>query len=235
MQNNKRKILIVEDERLFAEYLKNILEKEGYEVVDIIDNGTQAITTALQHKPDLILMDNILKDHISGCQAAVEIHRRNPKIETIFLTAYADDEMIEYAMEADAVAYLMKPYLEEEILATIKLFFAHKESLFPKTESGETIKLCDDYIFNKKNQQLFKGEEVIHLGKKVRKLLEILIANKDKSVSNEQLYSYIWGEPKNDKTLRSLIYRMRHLVDCNLIENINGLGYKIKSIEERSG
>ena len=233
MQSDKEKILIVEDERLFAEYLKDILESEGYEVVDIIDNGTQAITTALQERPNLILMDNILKDHISGCEAAVEIHRREPKIEIIFLTAYADDEMIEYAMEANAAAYLMKPFIEEEILATIKLLFAHQQPKIPL--ESENVKLCDGYVFNKKRHQLLKNQQEIHLGKKVRKLLEILVENKDHSVSNEQLCSYIWGEQKNDKTLRSLIYRMRHLVDCNLIENINGLGYKIRGEEEVGG
>jgi len=231
MNNKKRSILIVEDEAIFAEYLEEILTKEGYKIVDTVDRGKDAIEKALLLKPDLVLMDNLLKDNISGCEAAVQIHHQNKEIQTIFLTAYADDEMIEYAMEADAVAYLMKPYIEEEILATIKLLFSHNDSLSLPIDN-ENIKLCDGYIFNRKSHALLKGSQEIHLGKKVQKLIEILIENRNVSVSNEQLCTYIWGEPKNDRTLRSLIYRMRHIVDCNMIENVNGLGYKIKSMEE---
>jgi len=227
MQKSKKRILIVEDEAISAEYLQDILIEEGYEIVAIVDKGADAIKTALSLKPDLILMDIILKDHISGCEAAVQIHQRNRELQIIFLTAYADDEMIEYAMEADALAYLMKPYREEEILATIKLLFSHSETLLP-IEERENIKLCNGYVFNTKKHRLLKGKQEIHLSKKTLKLVEILIKNKNISVSNEQLCTYIWGEPKNDRTLRSLIYRMRHIVNCNMIENVNGLGYKIE-------
>ena len=229
MHNTKKRILIVEDEAMFAKYLQDILTKEGYNIVGIVDKGAEAIEKALEIKPDLILMDILLKDNISGCEAAVKIHQTEKKIQTIFLTAYADEEMIKYAMEADAVAYLMKPYMEEEILATIKLLFSHNESQIPQIDN-ENIQLCDGYTFNTKRHCLIKDKKEIYLGKKVLKLVEILIENRNVSVSNEQLCTYIWGEPKNDRTLRSLIYRMRHIVDCNMIENINGLGYKIKSI-----
>jgi len=59
------------------------------------------------------------------------------------------------------------------------------------------------------------------------KLIEILAKNKNLSVSNEQISNFIWGEEKNDRTLRSLIYQVRQLIDNDLIQNINGLGYKI--------
>ena len=232
MLNANKRILIVEDETIFAEYLQDILTNEGYTIVGIVDTGEEAIEKALSLQPDLVLMDILLKDNISGCEAAVQIHHQNKEIQTIFLTAYADDEMIEYAMEADAMAYLMKPYMEEEILATIKLLFSHNESLLPQVDN-ENIKLCNEYIFNTKMHRLLKEKQEIHLGKKALKLVEILIENRNISVSNEQLCTYIWGEPKNDQTLRSLIYRMRHIVDCNMIENVNGLGYKIKSMEDK--
>jgi len=232
MQKNKKRILVVEDETIFAEYLQDILTKEGYKIVGVVDSGADAIKQALSLKPDLILMDIILKDNISGCEAAVQIHQKNKNIEIIFLTAYANEEMIEYAIEADAWAYLMKPYREDEILATIKLLFSHNQSLLPKMDT-ENLTLCNGYIFNTRKHRLLKDKQEIHLGKKTLKLIEILIKNKNISVSNEQLCSYIWGEAKNDRTLRSLIYRMRHIVDCNMIENVNGLGYKIEIKEKQ--
>ncbi|MBU1684563.1 winged helix-turn-helix domain-containing protein [Patescibacteria group bacterium] len=115
----------------------------------------------------------------------------------------------------------MKPYRENEILATIKLLFAHEKGVIPQIDE-ENIVLHHGYIFNTKQHRLFKENEEIPLGKKPLKLVEILAKNKNISVSNEQLCTYVWGESKNDRTLRSLIYRIRRLLDYNMIENVNG-------------
>ncbi len=221
-----KKILVVEDECISAEYLKEFLMKEGYDVVDIVNSGDEAIRQANNLKPDLILMDIMLNGKMSGCEAAVEIHQHNKEIKIIFLTAYAEEEMIEYAIDAEATAYLMKPYREHEILATIKLLFAHSADVISKSDT-EKIHLKNGYNFNLKQQRLFKENQEIPLGKKPLKLIEILAKNRSVSVSNEQLCSYIWGEYKNDRTLRSLIHRVRQLLDYDMIENVNGLGYKI--------
>ncbi len=221
-----KKILVVEDECISAEYLKEFLMKEGYDIVDIVNSGDEAIRQANNLKPDLILMDIMLNGKMSGCEAAVEIHQHNKEIKIIFLTAYAEEEMIEYAIDAEATAYLMKPYREHEILATIKLLFAHSADVISKSDT-EKIHLKNGYNFNLKQQRLFKENQEILLGKKPLKLIEILAKNRSVSVSNEQLCSYIWGEYKNDRTLRSLIHRVRQLLDYDMIENVNGLGYKI--------
>lgn len=223
---NNQKILIVEDELISAEYLKELLMNEGYEVLDVVNNGADALQKSIELKPDLILMDIMLTGNLSGCEAAVQIHQSNKAIKIIFLTAYAEEEMIEYAIDADATAYLMKPYRENEILATIKLLFAHEKMTLSAIDE-ENIVLEHGYTFNTKQQRLFKENQEVPLGKKPLKLVEILAKNKNVSVSNEQLCTYVWGESKNDRTLRSLIYRIRHLLDTDMIENVNGLGYKI--------
>ena len=225
MVENKKKILIVEDELVSAEYLKELLVDQNYDVVDIVDNGLKAIELSKTLKPDLILMDIILQGSMSGCEAALQIHNNNKNIKFIFLTAYSEQEMIDYAMDAGASAYLTKPYRENEILATTQLLLAYKATK-PILEQ-ENIPLKNGYSFNTKQHRLFKEDKEIHLGKKPLKLIEILVKNKNVSVSNEQICTYIWGENKNDKTLRSLIYRIRTAISHDMIQNINGLGYKI--------
>lgn len=221
-----KKILIVEDEPFFANYLKEMLVAEDYIIVGMVETGLDAIAYARQYKPDLILMDVMLKDAMSGSEAAVEIHQRDKSIKIIFLTAYAEEEMIEYAIDADAMVWLLKPYRDDEILATMKLILAHEEHLI-YAEDKEEISLKDGYIFNTKYHRLFKNNREVHLGKKLLKLIEILAKNKNISVSNEQLCTYIWGENKNDITLRSLVHRLRKLINNDMVENVNGLGYKI--------
>ena len=225
MTTQKKKILIVEDDLIAAEYLKEFLRSKGYDVPEIIDTGKEAIKQALLFKPDLILMDIMLQGKMTGSEAALQIHQNNRDIKIIFLTAYSEDEMIEFAIDAEATAYLLKPYRDDEILATIKLQFAQPHKQDP--EDSENIFLKDGYRYNTRLHRLFKGEEEVSLGKKPLKLIEILAKNKNISVSNEQICTYIWGEQKNGKTLRSLIHRIRSALNYDLIQNINGMGYKI--------
>ena len=226
MTEKRKKVLIVEDELISCEYLKELLTYHDYNIVDIVDNGIEAIKQSKILKPDIILMDIMLKGAMSGCEAAVQIHQNDNNIKIIFLTAYAEQEMIDYAVDAHASAYLIKPYRENEILATMRLLFADEEKTKPSGDK-EKIELKGGYIFNTKLHRLFKGNQEIELSKKMIKLIEILALNKNVSVSNAQICTFIWGENKNDKTLRSLIHRIRSTINQDIIQNINGLGYKI--------
>ena len=84
------KILIVEDELIAAEYLKMILEKKGWSVVDIVDNGVNALESVAKYNPHLVLMDIMIKGSKSGCEVAMNI-RNISNCSIIFTTAYADD------------------------------------------------------------------------------------------------------------------------------------------------
>ena len=98
-------IIIVEDEKIPAQFLKEILEKQGFNVLAICDTGIDAIEKSISLKPDIVFMDIMLKDGLSGCDAALKI---SACIQTkiIFLTAHSNDEMVEYALEAGAANYL---------------------------------------------------------------------------------------------------------------------------------
>ncbi len=228
-----RKILIVEDDLISAEYLKEILEREGYEIVDIVTKGKEAVDRCKSENIDLVLMDIMLEDNISGCEAAIKIRDIDPKIKIIFLTAYAEDEMIEYAYEAKAYGYLTKPYREKEILATVKLAFSHEECerVF-STKEEDKIFLKNGYVYSFKEHKLFKDDKEVPLSKKALKLIEILAKNRNRSVSKEQLFTYIWGENKNVSTLRSLIHRIRKTLGEDLIENISNIGYRLRIKQE---
>ncbi|HAE86390.1 TPA: hypothetical protein DCG86_00025, partial [Candidatus Marinimicrobia bacterium] len=131
----KRRILIVEDERIIAEDLRVTLESFGYEVIDIISSGEKAIKKAGETLPDLILMDIVLEGEMRGSEAAEIIHRKyNTPI--IFLTAYADENTLQMAKASEPYGYLIKPFEERELQATIEMFF-YKINLEKKLESSE--------------------------------------------------------------------------------------------------
>jgi len=225
------KILIVEDEIIPANYLKKVLEKEGYSVLAIIDKGQEAIAVARREKPQLILMDVMLKDHVSGCDAALEISRDNPDILIVFLTAYSDKEMIDFAIKSKAFGYLLKPYRDKEILATLALAKAQLSKPAVDTMNSFTdashIALVEGYYYNTLTQTLFNKKEEVPCGPKALELIRLLCEHKHSTVKIETIIESLWESKKSQQTLRSLIHRIRENTCQNLIVNVNKLGYKI--------
>ncbi len=224
----EKKILIVEDDILAATYLCELLEENGYEIVDVVTTGADAIKKAKALSPDLILMDILLKDQVSGCDAAFQISQNNPNIIIIFLTAHADKEMIEYAKKSKASAYLMKPYRDEEILATMSVILFKKQDQYLKKNSY-IVKLKNGYSFNLQTLSLSKAKKHIPLTPVKNRLIEILAKNTDIVVPHSQICNFIWGERREPATLRSLVYRTKQVIGEDLINNISGVGYSINS------
>ena len=107
--NNSKSILIVEDEAITALNLKLDLEDLGYNVIDIVDNGDDAIYKAVEYRPDLTIMDINLKGEVNGIQAAKKILALDLAI--IYLTANADDITFnESKSTSPASAFILKPY-----------------------------------------------------------------------------------------------------------------------------
>ncbi len=222
----KNTILIVEDDLLSAEYLKEMLIKEHYDVLDIVDTGEEAIQKCKIIQPDIILMDIMLKGQMSGSEAAVEIEYCHPECKIVFLTAFAEPEMIDYAVRSKAYAYLLKPYREKEILATLNIVLM-QDHLSPAKEDTELICLKNNFIFDSKHRSLYRGDKEIPLSSKKLKLVELLAKKINHTVSNEEISIYVWGEKKSNSTLRSLIHRFRSAIDDDIITNANGAGYSI--------
>jgi PAS domain S-box-containing protein len=116
----KARILIVEDEALVAEDLKMALSKIGYDVVGHAVSADEAVKKAVEHEPDLILMDIVLKGERSGIDASYDIKAKND-IPILFLTAYTDISLINKAKSTEPYAYLVKPFQERQLLAAIEM------------------------------------------------------------------------------------------------------------------
>lgn len=220
--SNMFKILIVEDEVIAAEYLKSILLKRGWSVVNIVDNGVDAIKNIHEYNPHLVLMDIMIKGPKSGCEVAMEI-RKISQCSIVFTTAYANEEMINYAMEAKADGYIIKPYNEKEIIATLSLLNAKHTNAHLKI-----CKISGGFYFNYETKLLYRSIEAVKLGPKALKLIQILCNNKNICVSYEKLYSSIWDDEINLKKLQMVVYRIREICGADFLENVNGIGYQIK-------
>ena len=227
MENKQKRLLIVEDDILLAQILTEILLEAGYTVLGSVDTGKGAITKARELKPDLIFMDIMLKDQMSGCEAAMIIRQNQKECKIIFLTAFAEKEMIEYAQECKACAFLLKPYREKEILATLALVLS-QENPIPRREL-EKVNLGHGFSFHFKPCTLYQEGKEIPLSEKKRKLIELLSKNINTCVSIEQICSYVWGESHSVNTVRSLVHRLKEAIGHDLIHSTNGVGYIIYS------
>jgi DNA-binding LytR/AlgR family response regulator len=154
-------ILVVEDESIVAKDIQVCLRKLGYEVIGICSSGEAAVETALDKRPDLIMMDIMLKGEMSGIQAAAAI-RKEHDIPVIFLTAYTDRDTVDKAKETEPYGYIIKPFKEIDIQTAIEIaLYKHSKEKVIKQERDFYYSLVEkqdsnDMIFVKANQRLVK-------------------------------------------------------------------------------
>lgn len=137
----KARILIVEDEAIVAEDLENLIIDFGYEMVGSVVGADDAIQQAIEHRPDLILMDIMLKGNKNGIDAANEI-KDMLKIPIIFLTAYSDLKLIEEAKNTEPYAFIVKPFQDKQVIASIEMALSRSQiekKLFRSEEIYHTL------------------------------------------------------------------------------------------------
>ncbi len=120
------KILVVEDEGIVAKDIADTLKKQGYDVPAIAFSGEEAVEKAGRMRPDLVLMDIVLKGRMDGIEAAGQIRERFD-IPVLYLTAHTDDETIKRAKITEPFAYITKPFEARELRTNIEIaLYRHK-------------------------------------------------------------------------------------------------------------
>ncbi len=146
----KTRILVVEDEAIIAKNLQKQLEKQGYAVPAVAATGHDAISKAGEGNIDLVLMDIVLLGKMDGIEAGGEIRSRF-NLPVIYLTAYADDSIIERAKITEPFGYMLKPFEDRELHSNIQMaLYKHKmeKELREKEKWFSTIlnSICDAVI-----------------------------------------------------------------------------------------
>ncbi len=116
----RAQILVVEDEAVVAMDLQSRLEDLGYSVIALIRSGEEAVQTACEMHPDLILMDINLHGDMDGITAAACIQERNPT-PVVYMTAHGDMETLQRAIMTEPLGYIIKPIDEQKLRAAIEV------------------------------------------------------------------------------------------------------------------
>lgn len=137
------KVLVVEDERIVALNLQQRLKKLGYEVPAIAASGAQALEKMRSLHPDLVLMDINIEGPMDGIETAKSIPSEFD-IPVIYLTAYSEDATLERARDTRPYGYLVKPFSERALHATIQMVLERRNTDMALRESEERLRLAMD-------------------------------------------------------------------------------------------
>ena len=154
-------ILVVEDESIVRKDIERSLTKMGYNVVAQADTGEKAIQLALEFKPQIALMDIMLKGEMTGIEATAKI-KEELDIPVIFLTAYADEATLNKAKITEPHGYILKPFKEIDLHTTIEMaLHKHKKERELRVENDllkslTLFKSGAEYLFVKHNSKLVK-------------------------------------------------------------------------------
>jgi len=118
--SSEPRALIIEDEILIAEELRERLSRLGFYVIAAVDSADEGIAIATRERPDLVLMDIRLKGEKDGVQAAKEI-RQQVDVPIVYLTAHSDELTVDRAKETEHDGFILKRFQKHELQSTIEV------------------------------------------------------------------------------------------------------------------
>lgn len=215
------KVLLLEDDLLFAETLVDLLEESGFDVTHS-PNGQSALDTTFSQKFDLYLLD-INVPLIDGITLLKELREANDNTPTIFLTSHKDKEVLKNSFVSGADDFITKPFDTDELFFRINALLKRV-----KSNKVECIGLlCHDDTL----KRISYNNAELELSKKEYDLLLLLMQHVNNTVPKELILDELWSssESGSDGAVRVYINRIKQLLPHMSIENIRGIGYKLVS------
>jgi len=208
-------VLIVEDDKNLALITLKILEAKGFKS-DFAEDGEEALKKLEKKHYKIYLIDiNIPK--IDGLELVKEIRKIDKNSIIIMLTGKMEDFYFQKAYDYGCDDYIKKPFSVSELLIRIERHL--KKANFIE---------FDEFKFDFNELELYKNKERIPLRKKEKRLLNLFLKNINKTISAEEIVSYVWEEKKKSYPLRQLINELRKKFDKEYIKTVVGIGYRFE-------
>ncbi|MGB9801976.1 MAG: response regulator [Arcobacter sp.] len=221
IKNDKIKILYVEDDDVTRENAIEYLENYFVNIYEAKD-GLDALKKFEKINPDIIITD-IQMPKVDGLEFAKNVRQKNKEVQIIVITAFSHKEYLLKAIELQLVKYLMKPIKENELKDALELCVDNL-----KNSSTNIIRLNETSVFDKYNHTLLINDELVKLRIKETDLLTLLLNNKDRYVTYEEIENYVWKDfPMTKDALKTLVKYLKQKISKDIISNQNGVGYKI--------
>ena len=216
------KILVVDDEYLIRDVIKEYLVLEYY-IVDEAENGVEAVEKALSKEYDLIIMD-IMMPKKDGIQAVKEIKEKKD-VPFIVLSARSEeyDKLVGFELGIDD--YVTKPFSPRELVARVK-------AILNRVKTEKDVLKVGELVIDDRAHDVLLDKKVIDLTPKEYALLKYFIMNNNIVLSREQLLSNVWSYDfyGDDRTVDTHIKTLRKKIGSygRFIKTVRGIGYKFE-------
>jgi len=223
------RLLLVEDEKNVASFIKRGLEEESY-TVDIAEGGPEGFSMATSHLYDLAIVD-IMLPGFNGIELCKRLREKGIKLPILLLTAIDSVESKVEGLESGADDYLTKPFAFSELLARVKALLRRSSDT-----AGELS--IDDLRIDLIARRVFRGNREITLTPKEFSLLEYFLRNKGNVLSRTEIIENVWGYNFDPTTniVDVHIKFLREKVDTGfhkkLIHTVRGAGYVLKEEDD---
>ena len=226
----KKTVLIVEDEKSIVDILRFNLEKEGYATCTAYD-GEAGLTMALEKNPDIILLDVMLPKMI-GFDVCKALRQRGSSVPVIILTAREEEADKVLGLEIGADDYITKPFSMRELMARVKANIRRTAMLSPAPAEA-ALSAGGGLTINPENYQVCKRDQPIDLTQREYELLSFLASHPGKVYSRIDLMEQVWnyGYVGDDvRTVDVTVRRLREKIEDDpanpsLILTRRGVGY----------
>ncbi len=224
------RILVVEDEKKVARFIRKGLEQEGY-IVDVAEDGIRGEELAENHDYDCIIVDIMLprKDGLELIKTLKEKHIPSP---ILILTARDTVEDRVKGLDLGADDYLVKPFAFEELLARVR-------ALMRRGKYGPPELKFEDLSLDPSTRKAKRGDKEVELTLKEYALLEYLLRNPNRVLSRAMIAEHVWHQSFDTETNVVDVYinHLRSKIDNDpskrLIHTVRGVGYVLKKEEEK--
>ncbi len=220
------RILLVEDEKNVAAFIRKGLEEEFY-AVDVAEDGTEGMLMATTSEYDLMVLD-IMLPGLNGIELCKKLREKGIKTPILMLTAIDSVSSKVEGLESGADDYLTKPFAFSELLARIK-------ALLRRVSDSVSELSLEDLRVDLLSRRVFRADREILLTPKEFSLLEYMLRNKGRVLSRTQIIENIWGynfDPNSnvvDVHIKFLREKVDSGSDRKLIHTVRGAGYILKA------
>lgn len=224
--SDRKKILVVEDEKAIREMIVFHLERSGYLPLEA-ENCRQARQIIADDRPSLALVDWMLPD-MSGLELTRLLKRghENDDLAIIMLTARAEERDKVIGLEGGADDYITKPFSPRELIARIKAVLRRSDSL------GDQLTSAGGIVLDAAAHRVSVGGKIVQLGPTEYRLLQYLMTHADRVYSRAQLLDRVWGanvyveERTVDVHVRRLRKALAEFGADHHVQTVRGAGYR---------